>query len=308
MVSVVLGDSRTACALKSTLAFVKRPVTIGGMKGLQGTKLSERPTGHPPGPAFTLIELLVVIAIIAILAALLLPVLRRAKDHARRVQCVNNEKQLIVTWNLYSGDNHEMLAPNGGGPPGTAPYLWVLGGNHSYPATLVTPSYLIDPTYAFFAAYIRTLDVYKCPADRSSWKFSGTLEDELRSYAMNSYVATSPANIEDPLVISTAYKVYMKASALIADSPANRFIFIDVHPNSICTPGFGIDMSAYEWIHMPSALHGPGVVTFADAHAELHKWTDPVTLKGAPSGTPHGISCPNSQDLDWVRTHATTHL
>jgi len=85
-----------------------------------------RNTNSPRAPgAFTLIELLVVIAIIAILASLLLPALAKAKESAKRIQCVNGLRQLGMSVMMYADENDGFYPVRGNSATSTSNY-WPL--------------------------------------------------------------------------------------------------------------------------------------------------------------------------------------
>src|SRR5687767_11768883 len=74
---------------------------------------------------FTLIELLVVIGIIGVLMAMLFPVIRRARESARRVQCASNLRQIGSAFISYAGVNKNRYpAPQPRGQHSAYPYAW----------------------------------------------------------------------------------------------------------------------------------------------------------------------------------------
>jgi len=76
---------------------------------MKANRLSRLPAGKLIPAAFTLVELLVVITIIALLAALLLPVLGKAKLKGQRVSCLNNLRQMSLSRHMYTDDNQGNL-------------------------------------------------------------------------------------------------------------------------------------------------------------------------------------------------------
>jgi len=267
---------------------------------------------------FTLIELLVVIAIIAILAAMLLPALSRAKLQATSTTCLNDQKQIMLAWKMYTDDNHGVFPPNEEGRSSAA---WIDAGEMDYMGSkdntnlldLIGPKSLIGPYV------LKQPRVFKCPSDMSC-TFGTRGAPRIRTYSMSQAIGDGTAGSIDgqgtwlPSVYNGGpWMCYFKESDLSRPSPSKLWVMTEEDPDTINDAAWAIKMplgaTTPGWVDGPSALHGKsGTWGFMDGHVELHGWRNldsipKVSYKTTGMGPYRQIN--NNVDVYWVASRTS---
>ena len=211
---------------------------------------------------------------------------------------MNNTKQLIIAWDLYASDYNEAFVNNHGDEE-------IRISRDSWINNLLDWEASPDNTNLVFladsklASYLgKAIAPYKCPAD----KVPSANGQRTRSMSMNGMVG-EPGRLADKF--NPDYVQIRRSSDMVI--PANLFVFLDEHPDSINDGYFHNDLDTYRWSDLPASYHsGAASFSFADGHSEIHHWVASETkrpVRRERAGIPFAATA--SIDFEWMKQRAS---
>ena len=242
---------------------------------------------------------------------MLLPALSKAKSKATAVHCMANLKQLQLAWTMYADDNNDFIAGNqwqeqSSRTPDKA--NWVSGwldprkANNTDNTNILL---LLEAKWGAIGPYTKSKDVYRCMASKVRAKQGNLSYPVVRTVSMSVWMGHRTLPWNDGFV------TFKKTTDFRGMGPSDALVLVDERDDSIDDGEFAIDMGANQIPNVPAGYHGgSGGVTFADGHAEIHRWRSPEVLRTQQIGSQTKkwefmpVAAQNA-DLIWMRNHGT---
>jgi hypothetical protein len=219
---------------------------------------------------------------------------------------LSNKKQATLACTMYSGDFNDWLVPNA--PLGNYPNGWCAPIGENWTTSLANTNEMYYTTNTLAPYISGQTKVYKCPGDNIP-SDNGV---RIRSISMNSAMIGGLQGVLTPLIgYNAGWKVFYKMSDLTLLQPVNAWIFADESMWSLNDGYLQMGLNTPLFPDVPASYHGGiNCFSFAEGHAEAHKWkgaliTGPPYMKGVVGSNLSPTKGAQDPDWLWLKLHTS---